>query len=107
MTSSVEFGGLHAPADYRHLDRLAADVRRALPSASAEVTGRWLGFRPSMPDSLPVIGATRRHANCFLAFGHGHLGLTLGPATGRLVADLVDGRPPGIEVAPYAPQRFD
>ena len=106
MTSSVEFGGLHAPADYRHLNRLAADVRRALPSASAEVTSRWLGFRPSMPDSLPVIGATRRHGNCFLAFGHGHLGLTLGPVTGRLVADLVDGRHPGIDVVPYAPERF-
>jgi D-amino-acid dehydrogenase len=106
MTSSVEFGGLHAPADYGHLNRLAADVRRALPSASAEVTSRWLGFRPSMPDSLPVIGATRRHGNCFLAFGHGHLGLTLGPVTGRLVADLVDGRHPGIDVVPYAPERF-
>ncbi len=106
MTSSVEFGGLYAPADYSHLNRLAADVRRALPSASAEVTSRWLGFRPSMPDSLPVIGATRRHGNCFLAFGHGHLGLTLGPVTGRLVADLVDGRPPGIDVVPYAPERF-
>ena len=107
MTSSVEFGGLDAPADYSHLNRLVADVRRALPSASTEASSRWLGFRPSMPDSLPVIGATRRHANCFLAFGHGHLGLTLGPVTGRLVADLVDGRPPGIDVAPYAPQRFD
>jgi D-amino-acid dehydrogenase len=107
MTSSVEFGGLDAAADYTHLNRLAADVRRALPSASAEVSSRWLGFRPSMPDSLPVIGPTRRHANCFLAFGHGHLGLTLGPATGRLVADLVEGRPPGIDVSPYAPQRFD
>jgi D-amino-acid dehydrogenase len=106
MTSSVEFGGLDAPADYRQLNRLAAGVRRARPSAAAEVTSRWLGFRPSMPDSLPVIGATRRHANCFLAFGHGHLGLTLGPVTGRLVADLVEGLPPGIDSAPYAPQRF-
>ncbi len=107
LTSSVEFGGLSAPADYSHLNRLAADVRRALPSASAEVNSRWLGFRPSMPDSLPVIGATRRHANCFLAFGHGHLGLTLGPVTGRLVADLVEGRPTGMPMAPYAPARFD
>ena len=107
MTSSVEFGGLHAGADYSHLNRLAAELRRALPAASAAVKSRWLGFRPSMPDSLPVIGATRRHANCFLAFGHGHLGLTLGPVTGRVVADLVDGLPSGIDVSPYAPQRFD
>lgn len=106
MTSSVEFAGLDARPDYTHLNRLAADVRRALPSASAEVNSRWLGFRPSMPDSLPVIGRTRRHPNCFLAFGHGHLGLTLGPATGRMVADLVEGVPTGIDVSPYAPQRF-
>jgi D-amino-acid dehydrogenase len=107
ITSSVEFAGLHADPDYAHLNRLAADVRRALPEVPAEVRSRWLGFRPSMPDSLPVIGATRRYVNCFLAFGHGHLGLTLGPVTGRLVADLVEGRPPGIDMAPYAPQRFD
>lgn len=107
MTSSVEFAGLHAPPDYAHVNRLAADVRRALPSASTEVSSRWLGFRPSMPDSLPVIGATRRHRNCFLAFGHGHLGVTLGPVTGRLVADLVEGGSSEIDLAPYAPQRFD
>jgi len=107
MASSVEFAGLHAPADYTLLNRLAADLRRALPSASPDSSSRWLGFRPSMPDSLPVIGPTRRHPNCFLAFGHGHLGLTLGPVTGRLVADLVDGVSTGIDVSPYAPQRFD
>ena len=60
-----------------------------------------------MPDSLPVIGRTRRHANSVLAFGHGHLGLTLGPLTGRLVADLVEDRPTAAEVSPYSPQRFD
>jgi D-amino-acid dehydrogenase len=106
MTSSVEFAGLHAEADFTHLNRLAADLRRAVPSASAEVSSRWLGFRPSMPDSLPVIGRTRQHANCFLAFGHGHLGLTLGPVTGRMVADLVEGVFTGIDASPYAPQRF-
>ena len=106
MASSVEFAGLDAPADYTHLNRLAANLRRALPGASLEVSSRWLGFRPSMPDSLPVIGPARRHGNCFLAFGHGHLGMTLGPVTGRLVADLVDGVATAIDMSPYAPQRF-
>jgi D-amino-acid dehydrogenase len=107
MTSSVEFAGLHAPPDYTHIDRLAAGVRRALPSASTVPNSRWLGFRPSMPDSLPVIGRARRHPNCLLAFGHGHLGLTLGPVTGRLVADLLEDRATGIDMAPYEPGRFD
>ena len=106
ITTGVELAGLRAEPDYSHLNRVAAEIRLALPSASTEVTSRWLGFRPSMPDSLPVIGPARRHANCVLAFGHGHLGVTLGPATGRIVADLVEGRATGIDPAPYAPQRF-
>src|ERR1043166_10032548 len=58
----------------------------------------WMGFRPSMPDSLPVIGSTRRYANAFLAFGHGHVGLIGAPMTGRAIADLIAGRPPGDEI---------
>lgn len=106
MTSSVEFAGLDAAPDYRTLNRLARDVRRAIPSASVEVESRWLGFRPSMPDSLPVIGPTRAHDNCFLAFGHGHLGLTLGPITGRLIADCMEGKASTIDLSPYSPERF-
>jgi D-amino-acid dehydrogenase len=60
-----------------------------------------MGFRPSVPDSVPVISAGARHPNTWFAFGHGHLGLTNGAITGRLIADLVAGRTPPIDMAPY------
>jgi D-amino-acid dehydrogenase len=65
-----------------------------------------MGFRPSMPDSVPVISGSARHRNVFFAFGHGHIGLTLGAVTGRLIADLVAGRDPGLDMRPYRIDRF-
>ena len=81
-------------------------ARRMLPGLQEEGLVRWMGFRPSMPDSLPVIGRSPRFDSVLLAFGHGHLGLTLGPLTGRLIADLVAGRDPGLDLAPFRPGRF-
>jgi D-amino-acid dehydrogenase len=69
-------------------------------------TGDWMGFRPSMPDSLPVIGPAPHFPNAFFAFGHGHVGLTAAAPTSTIVADLVDGRAPSIDIRPYSPQRF-
>ena len=66
----------------------------------------WMGFRPSMPDSLPVIGRSRASRDIVYAFGHGHLGLTQSAGTGRLVADLLTGREPAIDVLPFQPGRF-
>ncbi|OJU36610.1 MAG: hypothetical protein BGN94_08460 [Rhizobiales bacterium 68-8] len=65
-----------------------------------------MGFRPSLPDSLPVIGQASRAPRVFYAFGHGHLGLTQAAATGRLVRDLVAGRPAVIDLSPFSPSRF-
>jgi glycine/D-amino acid oxidase-like deaminating enzyme len=73
---------------------------------SAEGATRWMGFRPTLPDSLPVIGAAPCARNAWFAFGHQHLGLTLGAITGQLVAELVAGRAPAIDLAPYRPDRF-
>jgi D-amino-acid dehydrogenase len=106
MTSSVEFAGLHAPPDYRPIESALSAVRRAMPALSGPVESRWLGFRPSMPDSLPVIGRAPGSTNCLLAFGHGHLGLTLGPVTGRLVAQQLCGSVPDIDLHPFRPDRF-
>ena len=66
----------------------------------------WMGFRPSLPDSLPVIGAASRNRNVLYAFGHGHYGMTQSTATGGLVADLVAGRKPAIDLSPFSPRRF-
>jgi D-amino-acid dehydrogenase len=108
MTSSVEFAGLHAPPRYEKLERTFAAVRNTVPSlAHAQLNSRWLGFRPSVPDSVPVIGRSARHRNCLLAFGHGHLGLTLGPVTGKLVAAQLADRPTPIDLAAFSPSRFN
>jgi len=66
----------------------------------------WMGHRPSLPDSLPVIGPSRATPDVVYAFGHGHVGMTAAPMTGRLVADLVAARPPAIDLAPFAAGRF-
>jgi len=108
MTSSVEFAGLRAAPRYEKLERTFAMVRSTVPSlAGAHVNSRWLGFRPSVPDSVPVIGRSARHRNCLLAFGHGHLGLTLGPVTGKLVAAQLADRPTPIDLAAFSPARFN
>lgn len=65
-----------------------------------------MGHRPCLPDSLPVIGPSPAFPQVFYAFGHGHLGLTMAAITGRLVADLVAGRAPPIDMAPYRADRF-
>ena len=106
ITSSVEFAGLRAPPRYDAIERILGRVRLAMPGLAGPVQGRWLGFRPSMPDSLPVIGRTPRHRNCWLAFGHGHLGLTLGPITGKLLARQLAGLPPAADLEPFTPGRF-
>ena len=65
-----------------------------------------MGPRPGMPDSLPAIGPIKGHPNIFLACGHGHLGLTAGPETGRIIASMIGGQPLNIDVSAYAPDRF-
>jgi D-amino-acid dehydrogenase len=65
-----------------------------------------MGFRPSMPDSKPVISASPKHENVFFAFGHGHLGLTMAATTGRLIADLMSEATPPINMTPYRIDRF-
>ena len=73
---------------------------------NTEGVERWMGFRPSMPDSVPVISGSPRSDNAFFAFGHGHGGIGLGARTGRLIADLASGRQPNIDMAPYRVDRF-
>jgi D-amino-acid dehydrogenase len=106
IAGTVELGGLEAPPNYARAAVLLQRGRRIFGALDDRGRSDWMGFRPSMPDSLPVIGPTRRHRNAFLAFGHGHVGLTLGAITGRLVAALVVGRDPGLDMAPYRADRF-
>jgi D-amino-acid dehydrogenase len=106
INSGIELAGLEAPPDFSRIYKLLPHARAALPGLSGRVNREWMGYRPSTPDSVPVIGKSPRCPSVVYAFGHGHLGLTLGPATGRLVASVVAGRSPGIDLALYRPDRF-
>jgi D-amino-acid dehydrogenase len=77
-----------------------------LPDLKTTGGVQWMGFRPSLPDSLPAIGRARATPRVVYAFGHGHLGLTQSAGTARLVADLLTDRAPAINLSPFSPQRF-
>jgi D-amino-acid dehydrogenase len=104
---AVEFAGLEAAPNYERVDAIVTRLRRFLPDLPAELNGpRWMGFRPSIPDSLPVIGPAGKTNRVLYAFGHGHHGLTQAAITAEMVAALVDDRPPPVAVQPYSATRF-
>ncbi len=106
VAGTVELGGLNAAPNWERAEELRRQVLRWFPGLNTAGYTSWMGFRPSMPDSLPVIGGSPRFANTFFAFGHGHCGLMLGARTGELLAALLAGRDPGIDMAPYRVDRF-
>lgn len=103
---AVELGGLKAPPNYRRAQVLLDKARRFLPGLKTEGGTQWMGFRPSLPDSLPVLGPAPGEPRVIYAFGHGHLGLTQAPATAELVALLAEGKPAGLDLAPFSASRF-
>jgi D-amino-acid dehydrogenase len=105
VAGTVELGGLDAPPSAHRIARLVEGARAVFPDLGAPDRD-WMGFRPSMPDSLPVIGPSRGGGDVIHAFGHGHLGVTLAPVTAGIVADLVAGRAPEVDIAPYRAGRF-
>ena len=103
---TVEFAGLDAPPRPARVEALTAAARRLVPDLG-EPGESWLGFRPTLPDALPAIGPLPSDPRILCAFGHQHLGMTLGGITGKLIAELVDGaEPPSIDLAPFRPDRF-
>jgi D-amino-acid dehydrogenase len=104
--SFVELGDPDAPADPRKWARLEAHVA-ALGLPMRPPFTRWMGSRPTLPDYLPAIGASRRARNLLYAFGHQHLGLTLAPVTGEIIAALATGRGPGIDLRAFDIARFE
>lgn len=106
FAGTVELGGLETAPNFARADVLLARGRQMFPGLKEDGATKWMGFRPSMPDSVPVISGSTRLRNAFFGFGHGHLGLTLGPQTGRILADLVAGRDPGVDMRPFRIDRF-
>ena len=105
VAGTVELGGLTAPPSPHRLEKLAEGARAIFPDLGAPDRS-WMGFRPSMPDSLPVIGPSAAGAEVIHAYGHGHIGLTLAPITASIVSDLVAGRPSAIDISAYRATRF-
>ncbi len=103
---AVEFGGLDLPPNWRRVDAMLAKAKLFFPELKSEGGKRWMGFRPSIPDSLPVISPATRHSRIFYAFGHAHHGLTQSAVTGQMIADMIEGARPDIDPAPFAASRF-
>ena len=102
----VEFGGLKALASAQPLELLKRKVEEVFPGLTYQRTEEWLGHRPAPTDSIPLIGEFERMGQVYAGFGHQHVGLTGGAKTGRLLAELVSGIEPSIDMSPYRPDRF-
>jgi D-amino-acid dehydrogenase len=103
---AVELAGLKRPPNYARSRAMLEKAKRFLPGLKTEGGREWMGYRPSLPDSLPVIGHSSASPDIVYAFGHGHLGLTQAASTGRLVRDLVTRQTPAIDLSPFSPTRF-
>ena len=106
LAGGVEFAGLTAAPNLKRADALLKAVEPLVGPVDIRGAMRWMSFRPSMPDSLPVIGWAPRTTGAYLAFGHGHLGLSLAAITGRLVAEAMAERQPSLDLAPFSADRW-
>ena len=106
LAGIVEFGGLDAPPSKAPLALLEKNIRAAIPGISWKHKTEWMGHRPAPADSIPIIGESPVMRGAFMGFGHHHVGLTGGPKTGRMIAQMISGRTPNFDMSPYAPSRF-
>jgi D-amino-acid dehydrogenase len=106
LTTGVELGYRDTPKTPVQLDAVEPFARETFPLGERLDAEPWLGRRPCTPDMMPVIGPAPRHANLWFAFGHAHHGLTLGPITGRIIADLMTGEMPLVDPSPFRADRF-
>ena len=105
VAGTVELGGLSLPPSPHRIAKLVEGARAFFPDLGPPDRD-WMGFRPSLPDSLPVIGPSAGGPEVIHAFGHGHIGVTLAPVTARIVAGLLSGKGPGLDISAYRPDRF-
>lgn len=110
LAGTVELGGLALPPNWRRAQVLLDHARQMLPGLhdvrDGDRLAQWMGFRPSLPDSLPVIGRSSASPSVFYGFGHGHVGMTGAPMTGRILAQLVSEEPPMVDIDAFSPRRF-
>lgn len=106
VAGTAEFARIDAKPDYRRAKALLQHAQRFLPGLKGESVSEWMGQRPMLPDSIPVLGKLPDRERVLCAFGHGHYGITQGPTSGRIIADLVFGQPPHVDIKPFSITRF-
>jgi D-amino-acid dehydrogenase len=106
LAGTVELASPTAPPSWARAELLIKNAARLFPDLAGRETSRWMGMRPTLPDYLPAIGRAPRHRNVLIACGHQHIGLTSATVTARIVRDLVAGKPPTLDIAPFAVDRF-
>ncbi|WP_170759808.1 NAD(P)/FAD-dependent oxidoreductase [Ruegeria lacuscaerulensis] len=106
LAGIVEFGGLDAPPSRAPYELMRKNARAAFPGVTWKDEVEWMGHRPAPADSIPIVGEVPGIDGAFMGFGHHHIGLTGGPKTGRLLAQMIAGRTPNADVSVYAPSRY-
>lgn len=106
LTTGAEFAARDAAPTPVQFDRLLPAAGKLFPLGEPVEATTWMGARPCFPDSRPVMGRAPKHPGLWLAYGHAHWGLTLGPVTGRLIAEMMTSAAPFTDAAPYAAERF-
>ena len=105
VVGTVEFGGLDNPPSKKRIMNLVNSAKYLFPELGKH-EDEWLGFRPTLPDFLPVIGPSKNHKNLFYSFGHHHLGWTLGAISGKIIAGMIAKENTNLDLSPYNSQRF-
>jgi len=105
VVGTVEFGGLDNPPSKKRITNLVNNAKYLLPDLK-EHEDEWLGFRPTLPDYLPILGPSKNHKNLFYSFGHHHLGWTLGAISGKIISGMIAGENTNLDLTAYTSQRF-
>ena len=105
VVGTVEFGGLNNPPTQKRITNLINNAKYLFPELK-EHHDEWLGFRPTLPDFLPVMGPSKNHKNLFYSFGHHHLGWTLGAISGKIISKMISGEKTNLDLKPYQSSRF-
>ncbi len=103
---TVELGGLNNPVSKKRIDYVVKCAKELLPQLKKH-DDEWLGFRPTLPDFLPILGPSLKNKNIIYAFGHHHLGWTLGAITGKIVSGIVANEKTNLDLSPYSSKRFN
>lgn len=106
LAGTVEYAGAGAKPDWRRTAVLERQARRMFPNVRLDQISRWAGDRPTLPDGLPVLGRAPGCGNAFFAFGNSHFGMSAGPVMGRVIAEVIAGQKPHIDISAFAPERF-